>query len=192
MKRTNTAAVDADFILHVAEINRPPKQVTDILEQILASLDLCAVVHPLVYDKELTIKSGTVSMLFSENVIRNLSFDRDIFQSDPGKEAYYRFLISELYQRFSGISLPSGVDVIRYWTRQSSLGEIHSIAMCLICGFGLFLSDDRDSKALKRIVEQQSLGRIEIYNRQEVLDQCNDACGLPRADRKAFAHQVRT
>ena len=36
----------------------------------------------------------------------------------------------------------------------------------------------------------KSLDQIDIYNRQEVLDRCNNACGLPRADRKAFAHQV--
>lgn len=191
MEKTHTAAVDADFVFHVAEIERPPKQVAEILKQILESLELHAVVHPLVYDKELAIKSGTVSMLFSENAIRSLSFEQDIFQSDPGRETYYRFLVPELYQRLMGTSLPNNADVVTYWKRQSSLGEVHSVAMCLICGFGLFLSDDRDSKALKRIVEQQSLGQINIYNRQEVLDQCSDACGLPRADRKAFAHQVR-
>ena len=49
---------------------------------------------------------------------------------------------------------------------------VHSVAMCLICGFGLLLSDDRGSKALKQIVEQQSLGQIDIYNRQEVFDRC--------------------
>ena len=190
MKRTYTAAVDADFIFRVAEIKRPPERVAEILDQILASLDLYAVVHPLVHDKELDLGNETISGLFSEDVIQILSFDRDIFQSNPAREAYYRFLVSELHRRLTGTALLNGVDVVTYWKRQSSLGEVLSVAMCLLCGFGLFLSDDRDSKALKQIVEQQSLGQIDIYNRQEVLDQCNDACGLPRADRKAFAHQV--
>ena len=123
-------------------------------------------------------------------MIRILSFDQDIFQSNTARETCYRFLVPELHRRLTGAALLNGVDVVTYWKRQSSLGEVHSVAMCLVCGFGLFLSDDRDSKALKQIVEQQSLGQIDIYNRQEVLDRCSDACGLPRADRKAFAHQV--
>ena len=145
-----------------------------------ASLDLCAVIHPLVqHDKELNPKNEIISKLFSEAVIRILSFDQDIFQSHTARETYYRFLVSELHRRLTGTGLINGVDVVMYWKCQSSLGEVHSVAMCLVCGFGLFLSDDRDSKALKQIVEQQSLGQIDIYNRQEVLDRC-----------KGFAHQV--
>lgn len=191
MKRAHTAAVDADFVFHVAEIKRLPKQVVEILDQILISLDLYAVIHPLVHDKELNPKNETISTLFTEDVIRVLSFDQDIFRHDSAREAYYRFLVTELHRRLTGTTMPDNTDVVTYWKRQSSLGEVHSVAMCLICGFGLFLSDDRDSKALKQIVEQQSLGKIDIYSRQEVLDQCCAACGLPRADRKAFAHQVR-
>ena len=46
MKRTYAAAVDADFIFHVAEIKRPPEQAAEILDQILASLDLYAASIP--------------------------------------------------------------------------------------------------------------------------------------------------
>ena len=60
VKRTYTAAVDADFIFHIAEIKRPPERVAEILDQILASLDLYAVVHPLVHDKELDFGNETI------------------------------------------------------------------------------------------------------------------------------------
>lgn len=188
--RTQTAAVDADFIFHVAEIDRTPKQIAEILGQILSSLGLCAVVHPLVHGKELTPRSEKIDMLLKEEVIRCLSFEKDIFQSDSTKEEYYRYLVPELYRRLTGDQLPDDEDVLTYWRHRSSLGEIHSVAMCLICQFGLFLSDDRDSKALKQIIEQQMSEKIDVYNRREVLDRCSDICGLPRADRKAFAHQA--
>lgn len=189
MERTYTAAVDADFIFHVAEIDRPPEQIAEILDRILEDLGLCAVVHPLVHGRELDMTKAAISTLFTQGIIRCLSFAEDIFQADAAKEAYYRFLVPELYRKLTGGVLPDSIDVLTYWKRRSNLGEIHSVAMCLICQFGLFLSDDGDAKILKKIIEQQMLGRINIYNRQEVLERCSAACSLPRSDRKAFAHR---
>ncbi|MCM1233998.1 MAG: hypothetical protein NC489_28160 [Ruminococcus flavefaciens] len=190
MKITHTAAVDTDFILHIAEINRPPERIAEILDLVLTALDVCAVIHPLVYAKELDCAKPAVSALFTAGVIRPLAFEPDIFQGDNAREVYYRYLVPELYRRLTGDNFPEGVDELTYWKRKSSLGEVHSVAMCLICGFGLFLSDDRDTMALKQIVEQQMLGQIEIYNRQEVLDRCSEDCDIPRADRRAFAHRA--
>lgn len=191
MERACTAVLDADFIIHISEMERPPAHAAAILDDILSALDLRAVVHPLVYDKEINRDNPTVAALIAENVVCPLAFDRDVFRGDAEKEAYYRYLVPELYRRLTGDSLPVDADVLTFWKRQSSLGEIHSVAMCLICQFGLFLSDDGDSKALKQIVEHQTLGQINVYNRQEILKQYVDAGepALSRADRRAFAHQ---
>lgn len=192
MKRTHTGAVDADFILNIAEIDRPPERIAGILDRILAALDVCAVIHPLVYDNELDRTKAAVSALFTAGVIQQLTFEGDIFQGDTTRETYYRYLVPELYRRLTGDNFPKDGDELTYWKRRSSLGEVHSVAMCLLCGFGLFLSDDGDAKALKQIVKEQTLGEIEIYNRQEVLNQCSDSCGVPRADRRAFVHRANS
>lgn len=78
--RTQTAAVDADFIFRVAEIDRPKERIAEIFGQVLNSLGLCAVVHPLVHDKELVSRDEKIDTLFSEGVIRQLSFDAAIFK----------------------------------------------------------------------------------------------------------------
>lgn len=185
-----TAAVDADFVIHTAQIKREPVETAKILSRVLTAMGLCAVVHPLVYQNELDRENDVISNLFLENVLRNLEFD-DIFQGNREKEAYYQYLVPELYHHLKGevLPLPAGENVCTYWKRQASLGEIHSVAMCLICEFGLFLSDDRDSKALRQIVKQKMLMEITIYNRQEVLEQCKAECGLSRKDQRAFAHR---
>lgn len=190
MKRKHTAAVDTDFILNIAEINRPPERIAEILDQVLTTLGVCAVIHPLVYDNELDCTKVAISALFTAGVIQRLAFVEDIFHGDTTRETYYRHLVPELYRRLTGDNFPENEDELTYWKRRSSLGEVHSVAMCLLCGFGLFLSDDMDAKVLKQIVEQQVLGQIEIYNRKEVLDQCSAGCGIPRADRRAFVHQT--
>lgn len=190
MGELSTAAVDADFVIHIAQIKRPPVEAAEILSRVLTAMELCAVVHPLVYQNELDKENDVISNLFCEHVLKDLKFD-DIFQGNRGKEAYYQYLVSELYRHLKGESFPllKGQNVLTYWKHQASLGEIHSVAMCLICEFDLFLSDDRDSKALKQIVKQKMLREITIYNRQEVLEQCKAECGLSRTDRRAFAHK---
>ena len=96
------------------------------------SLDLCAAIRPLGMLKSVTPKTKSPPKPFSEDVIRILSFDQDIFQSNTVRETCYRFLVPELYRRLTGTALPSNIDVVTYWKRQSGLGEIHSIAMCLV------------------------------------------------------------
>lgn len=98
------------------------------------------------------------------------SFD-DIFQGDEGKKAYYMFLVPELYNALMGRRFPEDKDVFTFWIRQNSLGEIHSVSMCLVSECAIFLSDDGDSKALKNIVNQRAMGAIEVFNRNEIVKQ---------------------
>jgi hypothetical protein len=70
----------------------------------------------------------------------------------------------------------------------SSLGEVHSVALCVIRGCSIFLSDDGDSKQLKRIVEKYYLGNLNVYNRKELIESLSNPQILSRHDRKAFSH----
>ena len=77
-----------------------------------------------------------------------------------------------------------------YWIAGKSLGEIHPVSMRLICGCGIFLSDDDDSKYLKRIVDEDMLGSIEVYDRKEILNQIGSGV-LIRPERRTFARTIR-
>ena len=74
---------------------------------------------------------------------------------------------------------------------RSSLGEVHSVATCLTCGCGIFLSDDNDSKMLQRFIAEKSIGKISVYNRKELVDMHLDQGGtkLPRKVRQSLTHR---
>ena len=175
----NSAAVDNDFINKVAQIKTGTMSPENILGEIFAALQIHGIMHPLVYEKEL-LKD------------RPGSFD-DIFQGDEGKKAYYMFLVPELYNALMGRRFPEDKDVFTFWIRQNSLGEIHSVSMCLVSECAIFLSDDGDSKALKNIVNQRAMGAIEVFNRNEIVKQYkkSGAKALKRTDCKAFTHKER-
>ena len=176
----NSAAVDNDFI----------NKVEDMLREIFSALQIHGIMHPLVYEKELLKEAPGIKAIFDKNVVEYVSFD-DIFQGDEGKRAYYMFLVPELYNALMGKKFPEDKDVFTFWIRQNSLGEIHSVSMCLVSECAVFLSDDGDSKALKNIVNQRAMGAIEVFNRNEIVEkyQASGVNGLKRTDRKAFTHK---
>lgn len=166
----NSAAVDNDFINKVAQIKTGTMSPENILGEIFAALQIHGIMHPLVYEKELLKDRPGIKAIFDKNVVEYVSFD-DIFQGDEGKKAYYMFLVPELYNALMGRRFPEDKDVFTFWIRQNSLGEIHSVSMCLVSECAIFLSDDGDSKALKNIVNQRAMGAIEVFNRNEIVKQ---------------------
>ena len=128
---------------------------------------------------------------FVEQVINRLGFE-DIFQGDEDKRAYYMFLVPELYYALRGEQLPEGTNILTYWKRKCSLGEIHTVSMCLVTSCSLFLSDDGDSKALMNIVLEKFAAHIDVYNRNDVIAcyQNSGATGLSRNDKRAFLHKT--
>ena len=188
----HTAAVDNDFVNHLIECKLPDSQLISDLQTIFSDLNLTAIMHPLVYENELLIDKHRVALLFSESVIHKVEFN-DIFQGNPEYKAYYFYLIEELFHSLRGESFPvSGDQILTYWVRQQSLGEVHSISMCLTCGCGIFLSDDWDSKRLKRYIDRIALGSIEVYNRQELVSKHIEEAekSLPRSDRQSLTHGI--
>lgn len=188
----NSAAVDNDFINKVAQIKTGTMSPENILGEIFAALQIHGIMHPLVYEKELLKDRPGIKAIFDKNVVEYVSFD-DIFQGDEGKKAYYMFLVPELYNALMGRRFPEDKDVFTFWIRQNSLGEIHSVSMCLVSECAIFLSDDGDSKALKNIVNQRAMGAIEVFNRNEIVKQYkkSGAKALKRTDCKAFTHKER-
>lgn len=189
---THTAVVDNDFLNHLVESRLDDVRLITVLNIVFSDLELTAVMHPLVYEHEVMHDHTRTKLLFKEKTVQKVAFS-DIFQGDASKQTYYIFLVTQLYRKLTGNVLPvSGNAVLSYWIRQNSLGEVHSISMCLICQSGIFLSDDGDSKKLKRYVEQMSLGKVDIYNRTEFFDKhmSAGATKLARAEKRSLTHSI--
>lgn len=190
---SKTAVVDNDFINHVCESRIDDNRVISILTTMLSELDLTAAIHPLVYDKEVLKTNLRIMNLFHKNIIYKATFT-DIFQRNTTKEAYYSYLVRELYRSISGEEFPPEPNMVMYyWKTQSNLGEVHSISMCLVCGCGIFLSDDSDSKKLQAYIKKKSLGSINVYNRSELIDKHmkEGSTTFPRTERKSLAHMAK-
>lgn len=195
MRLDHTCAVaDNDFIQHMAEARLPDDTLVEALRTILSDLGLTAVVHPLVYEREVLQDKPRVRLLLEEAVVCAATFG-DLFLGDPGdpeRRAYYLYLVKELYRHLRGEALPvDGESILTYWARERSLGEVHSVSMCLVCGSGIFLSDDADAKALERYVRWAALGAVSVYRRKELVDRHlqSGAGKLPRNVRKSLAHE---
>ena len=186
----HTAIVDNDFTNHLVECHLSDQQLVDDLNIMFSGLSLSAVMHPLVYEKELLKDKPRVELLFAQKVFSKAEFT-DIFQGDLNKKTYYIQMVKNLYHTLMGEELPAdGEDILTYWAYRKSLGEVHSFATCLICGCGVFLSDDEDAKTLKRNLDSVTMDRVNVYSRQEFMDEFmkKDGNRLDRRDRRALTH----
>ena len=185
----HSAAVDTDFISHVADMHFPIEKTASIFAKVMQELGYEAIIHPLVYEKEILLEK---QKYFIVKGIINLPTFEDLFSGDLEKKAYYTILFAELFKKLNGVELDLGkIDVFTYWKVKSSMGEAHTIAMCLVCGCGIFLSDDDDSKKLQLIVRNNALGSITVYNRDECISQLKERgeTSLSKRERKAFTHK---
>ena len=160
-----------------------------LFRNVIAARKLSALMHPLVYEHEILAKDF-VDALVENKSMQIISLDETLI-CDEGRRRYYEYLVPELYKRLTGKAWPAK-DIFAFWAPRHSLGEVHSVAMCIVCGFGLFLSDDKDSKTLQQIVTDITGGqtRIEVYNRAEIVKGVAKDCKLPRHDRMAFGHKA--
>lgn len=187
MNVDHTAAVfDADFTNHICETECDPKTICICLNQLLQAHLLKGVMHPLVYAKELVQKTDRHKMLFENNVITAVNFT-NIFQGDNTREAYYcDILVPQMYRQMNGEYLPESWNVLDDWNSKQNLGEIHSIAMCMVCGCGIFLSDDADSQ---KLVDRQMTDAVKVYDRKAFLNKFGKKTGISRKQKRSLAHK---
>lgn len=186
----NTAVIDNDFTSHLIETHLDDDCLAERLSIIFSELGIYVAMHPLVYEYELLKDAPRITMLFDRSILNKAEF-RDIHQDDPVKKAYYSFLVANLYRDLRGEPLPlSETDIFTRWQRRSSLGEVHSVAMCLTCGCRIFLSDDGDSKVLQNLIKEKALGTVSVYNRKELIDVHLEQgqTKLTRKQRQSLAH----
>lgn len=165
----NTAAIDTDFISHIIESKVGIDVVIDKLKIIFSELKLAVIIHPLVYKHELMHNNPSIKRLFDDKIILQVEFE-DIFNGDEDKKLYYIYLLEELYHHMHGELYPfKDNDAFVKWKKGQSLGEIHSLSMCLVSGCGYFLSDDKGSKTLAIYINTLTGNRIIVYSREELV-----------------------
>lgn len=184
------AAVDTDFINHLVE-SRTTGKISDYLIKALEDLKLSAIIHPLIYKYEIDKSKSEIIELFEKKAINKIEFE-DIFFNTGAKE-YYVFLFKELLFEVLGDSIISTYtenEILNKWKYKSNYGEVHTISMSLIIGCAIFLSDDGDSKYLKKIIEDKGFGKIEVYNRKEFFDKHTQEAeiAIPRKERNKMTH----
>lgn len=190
----HTAIVDNDFTNHLVDCHLTDQQLVNNLNAMFSELNLAAVMHPLVYDKELLKDKARVKLLFETNVFSKAEF-ADIFQGSSAKKLYYIQMVRNLYHVLTGDNFPfNGEDVLTQWIRKKSFGEVHSFATCLLCGCGVFLSDDGDSKTLKQNLDRATASKVEVYSRQEFMDRfmAEGKTKFNRRERQALTHSSST
>lgn len=186
-----TALVDNDFICHISETRLPCEKIVDAMTRILAKLEKCAAIHTLVKQKELLLSStgseDVVDLLFSNGIISVAEFS-DIFQGDTAKERYYNMLVRNFYSVINTDEINDVNDILTFWKAKKSLGEIHSLATCIVCGCCIFLSDDKDSKKIAGYIKSKSIGDIVVLDREELVNLEKVSSEFNRAERKKLAH----
>lgn len=157
--------IDNDFLSHVAESKLTVEVVKSTLSTSFSILSRTAIIHPLVYSHEVMIDNPIIKSIFQDGIIVRPTMPDIIGEAEEKKE-YYCYLVNELYASLHATPIPVS-DILTDWKRGSSLGEVHSLTLCVLTNCAMFLSDDAGSKQLKGIIEQKSLGRVEVYNRKE-------------------------
>ena len=187
------AAIDNDFLVHLIEtdISKAGYKQEELYTHISGFLKEVSpeiIMHWMVYENEL-MDAGNNSQtrnfakeLFNEGVIGKYGWDKILLYGETG-EKYYGYVLEELYKSWKGDTLPVN-DWKTEWKRKRSLGETHSIAMCVLIGCNVFLSDDKGSTTLANILNcklSQSIqvcgldqdkkegGTLKVYNRSESL-----------------------
>ena len=185
----NCACIDTDFLIHISETKCTVNDLLKYLAIAFEKQNLCGVMHPLVYEKELPKDFPVIQEIFKNNIVHVVSL-KEIFAGEDGEDrrAYYSFLVPELFKKLNGADLPF-INIFNDWKHKCSLGEVHSISLCLTCGCKLFLSDDNDSKRLWRLIESD-FGGFEVLTRSDFFNSSKLEGSLPRAIRRQLAHST--
>ena len=69
MRTTNNIAiVDADFMFHISEIRKCTPEILKIVESAFETMDIVAMIHPLVYKEELDEKNDVIIAIYDSFV----------------------------------------------------------------------------------------------------------------------------
>ena len=177
------ALIDTDFLSHIADIKKVDPIQTFKHYCSAAQLDVC--MHERVYEEEAKT-FPTTTPFFEHKAIEILRF---IDALNEDERTLYKMYVTHLYSSFKKEPYPCGGDVFQGWQRKCSLGEVHSIAVCIMFAYSIFLSDDKDSKKIHTIAKENFKGKnSKVLNRKEAIDAITEFSNLTRSERRAISH----
>ena len=164
-----TAVIDNDFLNNLIDL-RNHNDAYDIIVQFFAALDYKIVMHPLVFKHEKNpIYYPLMDRLFNEKVITVPELS-ELWSNISGGKTFYELMVKKVYSEFTGKQYPCH-DVCGDWKKQDSLGEVHSVVMCIYMDCECFLSDDGEAvKYLGNATESATQKAVLIYDRQKCCD----------------------
>lgn len=188
METKETALIDCDFLMKISEVRKNPIEINNLIRRAFDGASIDVMIHELVKANELMVNScsDVVKYIFSCNTISTLLI-KDILLDD-NKKKYYDYCIRQMFFQVHHRAFPS--DNIFTWYSQSSLGEMHSIAACLVGDFSIFLSDDSDSSKIYRLIKENgAIDSVKIYNRKDFFDDILPSGVLNSKERHMFKHK---
>ena len=156
----------------------------DNIKKILAELEYIPVVHPYIYEHELSLHSYFVRLV-EECYIRVIQYND--FQKDAADkqsyEAYYDVLYEEMRLTLEAMNSPKqveklclhkGQDIYNTHKQGSSMGDVHMILMASYLQIPILLTEDSDIEMLRDIAKRRMrLGQysLQILNGVQLIEE---------------------
>ena len=182
------AAIDNDFLTHFAGTNGERDQVCALIQDFFQSLNVTPQMHELVWQREVRQDDPVIRQLIANQTVQIQTIVQKL-QGNPQKARYYEMLVKSVYRELYGEEYPC--DVFTQWKYQQSLGEIHSIIMCMFLNYVCLLSDDKAARKLQWVMKSKAGRDIPIYSREDCrkyLQEHPDQCTLAAKDLRHLCH----
>lgn len=156
---------------------------TDNIKKVLAELEYIPVVHPYIFEHELSLHSYFVRLV-DEGYIRVIQYNE--FQKDTSDkqsyEAYYYILYEDMRlalealagpKQIEKLSLHKGQTIYDTHKQGSSMGDVHMILMASYLQMPILLTEDSDIELLRDIAKRRMrLGRysLQIFNGVQLIE----------------------
>lgn len=155
----------------------------DNIKKVLTELEYIPVVHPYVYEHELSLHSYFVRLVEDGyiRVIQYNEFQKDVTDKQT-YEAYYDVLYEEMRLTLEAMNSPKQVEVLCLHKGQtiynthkqgSSMGDVHMILMASYLQMPILLTEDSDIEMLRDIAKRRMrLGQysLEILNGVQLIE----------------------
>ena len=138
----------------------------DNIKKVLTELEYIPVVHPYIYEHELSLHSNFVRLV-EEGYIRVIQYSE--FQKDATDkqtyEAYYDVLYEEMNspKQVEELCLHKGQTIYNTHKQGSSMGDVHMILMASYLQMPILLTEDSDIEMLRDIAKRRmQLGQYSL------------------------------
>ena len=153
------------------------------IEKVLDELEYIPVVHPYIYEHELSLHSYFVRLVDSGyiRVIAYTEFQKDDIDKQT-YEAYYDVLYEEMRKTLEAMNGPKQVEklclkkgqtIYNTHKQGSSMGDVHMILMAAYLQIPILLTEDSDIEMLRNIAKRKmQLGQysLKIFNGVQLIE----------------------